>query len=423
MNIDFPFGSTNVSLSLPEDKTTLIRPTFLPPLPDIEGAIKNNIRNPIESKPLRREIKPHQTVSISICDITRAIPTSTILPILLSEIRHIPKNNISILVATGSHRASSKEELIHLVGKEIYEQYKVINHNAFKKNELTYLGDSKNGIPIYLNNIWVNSDYKISLGFTEHHFFAGYSGGNKMIAPGLAGIETILGLHSYKLIASDLSTWASFDSNPIQNEILNVSNKAPSNFSIEVNINKNNEITSIYAGDPHKSHLASIKSSEATSIQYVKNQFDIVITTNSGYPLDQNLYQCVKGISAASEIVKDNGTIICIAECRDGIPDHGYFFETLSQPIKPTQILENIKNSKTNTQDQWQTQILCKILSKAKVMIKTTGVSDNKLRLCHLEPISDLQKTINKIISEFRGSEKICALPEGPMTIPIVKSH
>ena len=141
MNIDFPFGSTNVSLSLPEDKTTLIRPTFLPPLPDIEGAIKNNIRNPIESKPLRREIKPHQTVSISICDITRAIPTSTILPILLSEIRHIPKSNISILVATGSHRASSKEELIHLVGKEIYEQYKVINHNAFKKNELTYLCD------------------------------------------------------------------------------------------------------------------------------------------------------------------------------------------------------------------------------------------------------------------------------------------
>ena len=121
--------------------------------------------------------------------------------------------------------------------------------------------------------------------------------------------------------------------------------------------------------------------------------------------------------------MKNKGTLICIAECRDGIPDHGYFFETLSQPIKPTQILENIKNSKTNTQDQWQTQILCKILSKAKVMIKTTGVSDNKLRLCHLEPISDLQKTINKITSEFRGSEKICALPEGPMTIPIVKSH
>ena len=423
MNVDFPFGTKNLSLSLPEDMTTLITPTFLPALPDIEGAIKNNLRNPINSKPLRREIKSHETVSISICDITRAIPTSTILPILLSEIRHIPKNNVSILVATGSHRASSKKELIHLVGKEIYEQYNVINHDAFNKNELTYLGNSENGIPIYLNNIWVNSDYKISLGFTEPHFFAGYSGGNKMIAPGLAGIDTILGLHSYKLISSHLSTWASFDSNPIQNEILNVSSKAPSNFSVEVNINRNNDITSIYAGDPQKSHLASIKSSEATSIQYVNNPFDLVITTNSGYPLDQNLYQCVKGISAASEIVKDNGTIICIAECRDGIPDHGYFFETLSQLIEPKQILKNIKNTKTNKQDQWQTQILCEILTKAKVLIKTTGVSDNELRLCHLEPISDLQKTIDKIISDFKGNQKICALPEGPMTIPIVKSH
>ena len=423
MNVDFPFGTKNLSLSLPEEMTTLITPTFLPPLPDIEGAIKNNLRNPINSNPLRREIKSHQTVSISICDITRAIPTSTILPILLSEIRHIPKNNVSILVATGSHRASSKKELIHLVGKDIYEQYNVINHDAFNKNELTYLGDSKNGIPIYLNNIWVNSDYKISLGFTEPHFFAGFSGGNKMIAPGLAGIDTILGLHSYKLISSHLSTWASFDSNPIQNEILNVSSKAPSNFSVEVNINRNNDITSIYAGDPQKSHLASIKSSEATSIQYVNNPFDLVITTNSGYPLDQNLYQCVKGISAASEIVKDNGTIICIAECQDGIPDHGYFFETLSQPIEPKQILKNIKNTKTNKQDQWQTQILCEILTKAKVLIKTTGVSDNELRLCHLEPISDLQRTIDKIISDFKGNQKICALPEGPMTIPIVKSH
>jgi len=423
MNIDFPYGTENVVISLPEDITTLITPTYLPALPDIEGAIKNNLRNPISSKPLRRQINSNQTVCISICDITRAIPTSTILPILLSEISHVPKNQIYILVATGSHRASNEDELIYLVGQYIYEQYNVINHDAFDKNLLTYLGDSNNGIPIYLNNIWVDSDYKISLGFTEPHFFAGYSGGGKMIAPGLAGIDTILGLHSYELISSKLSTWASFDSNPIQNEIFNVSSKAPSNFSIEVNINRDNEVTSIYGGDPQKAHLASIKSSEATSVQYVDNQFDLVITTNSGYPLDQNLYQCVKGISAASEIIKDNGTIICIAECRDGIPVHGNFFETLSQSIPPKEILEKIKNSGTHKQDQWQTQILCEILTTAKVLIKTNGVSDNELKLCHLEPVSDLQKTIDKIISEFKQNQKVCALPEGPMTIPILKNH
>ena len=149
MNVDFPYGTKNLSLSLPEDITTLITPTFLPALPDIEGAIKNTLRNPIDSGPLRRQINSAQTVCISICDITRAIPTSTILPIVLSEIRHVPKKQIHILVATGSHRASNEDELIYLVGKDIYEEYNVINHNAFDKNLLTYLGDSNNGIPIY----------------------------------------------------------------------------------------------------------------------------------------------------------------------------------------------------------------------------------------------------------------------------------
>ena len=421
MNVDFPYGTNNISLSLPESITTLITPRFLPELPDVEGAIKNNLRNPISLGPLRRQVNSKQTVAISICDITRAIPTSIILPIVLSEIRHVPKNQINIIVATGSHRPSTEDELIYLVGKEIYEQYNVINHNAFNKNDLIYFGNSKNNIPIYLNKTWVDSDYKISLGFTEPHFFAGYSGGNKMVAPGLAGIDTILGLHSYKLISSNLSTWASFKSNPIQNEIYNVSSKAPINFSIEVNINNNNSITSINAGEPQKSQSASIKSSEATAIQYVDHKFDLVITTNSGFPLDQNLYQCVKGISAAAQIVKDNGTIICIAECRDGIPAHGNFFETLSQNISPKEILTTLGNSNSTTQDQWQTQILCKILNRAKVMIKTDGVKDQDLISCHLDPINDLQQLIDAIISKFNKNQKICALPEGPMTIPVIQ--
>ena len=419
MKVTLAYGKNGLIVDLPEH-TEVIEPEFLPALPDEQGALKDAIRNPISTPPLRQSVVLGQKIGISVCDITRPIPTNVILPVLLAELEHIPEEDITIFIATGTHRPNSKSELDSMLGKTVTSRgYKIINHDAFDEVNVTHVGATKNGIPIHINSAWIKTDFKITVGFVEPHFFAGFSGGPKMIAPGLAGFETIMQLHNSDMISHPNSTWAITEGNPIHDAIRDIANIVSVDFSLDVTLNKNKGITSVYAGNMFEVHKACCTFSKSTSMVKVDHKFDIVITTNSGYPLDMNLYQTVKGMSAASSIVRTGGTIICAAECSDGIPEHGNYGSILSSADSPADLLELITKPDYNRHDQWQVQIQAQIQAKATVYVKSDYLTPSEIKKSHLQPIVDIQETISKL-SQNSPNQSICVLPEGPQTIPYI---
>jgi len=418
MDVRLSYGKTGLIIKCPPKQTRVIEPTFVNSLPDPEGAIQNAIRNPLDSKPLKSLVKPGQKVGISVCDITRPIPTKLILPVILNELKHIPKQDITILVATGTHRSNSKKELMDILGDEIVDNFPTLNHDAFNDRHLVNVGTTENGIPIQLNKTWVESDVKITLGFVEPHFFAGFSGGPKMIAPGLAGFSTIMALHDFEMIANKNSRWGITVGNPIHDSIRDIASKIPATFSIDVTLNKNNEITCCYAGNLFKVHNAATDVVKRISMKPVEKPFDIVVTTNSGYPLDLNMYQAIKGISAANQILKKGGTIICAAECSDGIPEHGEYKNILSAASSPQELIKQISNPDYQKHDQWQAQIQAQIQCNSNIKFKSDFLSDNQIRSAFMEPISDISEQILKLLRDLPKNAEICILPEGPQTIP-----
>ena len=394
MKVNLAYGKTGLEVELPDDRTTVVEPSYLPGLPDPEGAIRTAVRDPVgAAPPLRKLAKPTHTVAVSVCDITRPMPSATVLPVLLRDLSHLPDSNIRILVATGTHRPNTDAELRLMLGDRIVDRYTVLNHNAFDDSGLAYAGDTPGGIPIYLNRNWLEADIRITVGFVEPHFFAGFSGGPKMVAPGLAGFDTIMRLHNAEMIGHPQARWGVMSGNPIHDEIRQIASQTGVNFALDVTINREHSVTSVYAGEQTTVHRAASRFAKSVSMQPVKRPFEVVLTTNSGYPLDQNLYQAVKGMSAAAQVVKPGGSIIAAAECLDGIPDHGEYGRLLRESSGPREILETVRAPGHNVHDQWQVQI------QAQIQLRGRGedqvhISDrrSKSRNAHLEPVEDVEQ-------------------------------
>jgi len=421
VDVRLAYGKEGLSVRLPRDRTTVIQPTYVPGLPDQLGALQTALRNPMGTKPLRQLVQPGQTIAISVCDITRPMPSRVVLPAVLAELGHIPSNDITILVATGTHRANSEDELVAMLGSEVVENYRVINHTAFDNSTLKRLDDTSTGIPVYLNKVWADSDFRITTGFVEPHFFAGFSGGPKMVAPGLAGFETIMKLHDAEMIGHSKSTWGMTVGNPIHDAVRGIAKQTGVGFSLDVTINRDHQITSAYAGEMFQVHGAACQVAKHSAMQAVDAPFDVVLTSNSGYPLDQNLYQAVKGMSAAAQVVREKGTIICAAECSDGVPAHGQYQEILASAAGPHELLDMINAPGYDKHDQWQVQIQAQIQTRARVLFKSSFLSADEVRAAHLEPVADLDFAVMEALSGYGPNARLCVLPEGPQTIPYLK--
>ena len=422
MKIDLAYGKTGLTIDLPGDQTSIIEPQFIPGLPDELGAIKTALRNPIGTSPLRKSIEPGQKVGISVCDITRPMPSKRILPVILNELKHVHPSNITIFIATGTHRKNTHSELFSMLGElPMSGGYNIVNHDAFSQANLTKVGVTKEHIPIFLNTDWIKTDFKITTGFVEPHFFAGFSGGPKMIAPGLAGFETIMKLHDSDMISNPNSKWGITHGNPIHDSIREIATLFPSDFTLDVTINKHHKITSVYAGEMFQVHKAACEFAHSTAMREVPEPFDIVVTTNSGYPLDMNLYQAVKGMSAAHQIVKKGGSIICAAECSDGIPDHGSYGEILKSQASPQSLLNMIEASDYQKHDQWQVQIQASIQMENDVYLKSGNLSTDQIIEAHFLPADDVSKKVSELLSEKYPNGTVCVLPEGPQTIPFLR--
>lgn len=420
MKVRLAYGRSGLEVNLPDERTTVIEPVYVPGLPDQAGALRTAIRNPIDSESLRQILKPSSTVAISVCDITRPIPTATILPAILGELGHIPTDNITILIANGTHRANTDSELYEMLGIDIVDRYRIVNHDAFESSLLEHVADTSSGIPIYLNREWVRADVKITIGFVEPHFFAGFSGGPKMIAPGLAGFDTIMKLHNAEMIGHPEARWGITEGNPIHDAIREIAQVTGVDFSVDVTINRDRQITSAYAGDMFTVHRAASAIAKRWAMRAVERPYDLVLTTNSGYPLDMNLYQAVKGMSAAAQIVTEGGTIICAAECSDGVPEHGQYRKILSEAPNPQSLLDMICEPGFDRHDQWQVQIQAQIQTKAQVLLKSGYLSKEQVRGAHIEPIDDLEQSIEFELEKFGADSRLCVLPEGPQTIPYI---
>jgi nickel-dependent lactate racemase len=412
------YGSDGLDVNLPDERVTVIEPVARSPVPDAHATLLEAIRSPLGRPPLRELVTHGQRVAISVCDITRAQPRSEMLRALFEEMPQVSPEDVTILIATGTHRINTPAELERMLGRDILSRYRVVNHDSRDPATLGRAGNTSTGVPVFLNREWLDVDVRITTGFVEPHFFAGFSGGPKMVAPGLAGLQTVMILHDVHHIGHPLATWGVTEGNPVHDDVREIARMVPVHFAIDVTLNREQKITAAFAGDVFAEHAAACAHAKTTAMRQVPSPFDVVLTTNSGYPLDQNLYQAVKGMSAAAKIVKNGGTIVCAAECRDGLPSHGAYGKVLGSASTPAALLEMISSPGYSVPDQWQVQVQAQIQTKADVLVKTAGLRPEEVRAAHFMPIDDIEQTVRERLLRSGPASTLCVLPQGPQTIP-----
>ena len=420
MKVRLDYGTEGLEVDLPDDNVTVIEPMPRPGVADPHATLMEAIRRPLECAPLREQVRRGHKVAISVCDITRAQPRRDQLRALFEEMPDIPGSDITILIATGTHRANTEPELERMLGREILDRCRVINHDSRNPDVLEHVGRTSTGVSIYLNREFLRADIRITTGFVEPHFFAGFSGGPKMVAPGLAGLDTVMTLHDAARIGHPNATWGIVEGNPIHDDVREIARMVGVHFALDVTLNREQKITAAFAGDIFAQHRAACAYAKETAMRAVPAPFDVVLTTNSGYPLDQNLYQAVKGMSAAAKIVKPGGTIVCAAECRDGLPSHGSYGAVLASAPTPAALLAMIGTPGYSVPDQWQVQVQAQIQSKADVLVKTAGLGDAEVRKAHFTPIADVEAAVRDALDRAGRGGTLCVLPQGPQTIPFL---
>ncbi len=420
MRVLLAYGRHGLAIELPDNHTSVIEPHFVPGLPDERATLASALEHPMGSAPLRSLVHPDDSVVIVFPDITRAMPNDRVLPVVLDALSHVPDRRITLLNATGLHRENTPAELEQMLGSAITSRYRVVNHRGFIQDDLVHVGRTSFGAEAWLDAIYVRADKRIVTGFIEPHFFAGFSGGPKMVCPGVAGSPTILHAHNAEMIGHPQSTWGVTVGNPIHDEIREVAAMAPPHFSLSVTLNKRHEITNVFAGEVFATHQAGCEYVKATAMRPVDRPFDVVISTNSGYPLDLNLYQTVKGMSAAAQIVRPGGAIVMASECSQGVPAGSHFQQLLAQGSGPDDLLHLIESPGFHRPDQWQVQVQAIIQRKARVFLKSDGLTDAEIRAAHLIPVQSIEDTVARLLAEYGPEATIAVLPQGPQTIPYV---
>jgi nickel-dependent lactate racemase len=422
MKVQLLYGRNGLKVDFPTP-VDVLEPDYLAGLENGNESIRFALNNPFNSAPLKDRVQIGNKVVIAHSDITRATPNRQILPILINELESagVRSEDIKILNALGTHRRQTEGELRELLGDWIFDHYHCIQHDAFDDDQLVSLGTTSFGNPVRVNRTLIEADFKILTGFIEPHFFAGFSGGPKSVLPALAGAESVLTNHSWKMIANPNATWGITYGNPIWEEMLEIALKVNPSFLLNVAMNPQKQITGVFAGDLTSAHLAGCEFVKNNAMVAVEKPYDIVITTNSGYPLDQNLYQCVKGMSAANQVLREGGAILMAAECEDGLPDHGRYRELLIQGGSPQGILEMLRQPGFTAQDQWQVQIQAIIQSRVDVFVYSTGLTESQIITALLRPVKDIAAIIPDLIKKY--GNRICVIPDGPLVVPYLVIH
>jgi nickel-dependent lactate racemase len=419
--IRLQYGTDGLDLTTDAPDVAVIEPRFVPGLPDEAGAFREAVRAPIDARPLRDLVGAGDRVAVVIPDITRALPSERLLPWLFQELSHVPARNVTIVNGTGSHRGNTPAELERMVGRAVATTYRIVNHAAGDPSTLALAGRTADGRSVFMNRAYVEADKRIVLGFIEPHFWAGFSGGYKGIFPAVADLDSIMHYHRAAVIADSQSTWGVLEGNPTQAQIRANGALLPLHFCINVTLNRHREITAFYCGDALAAHRRGAAAAKATAMVACDRPFPVVVTTNGGYPLDQNLYQTVKGMSAAAQIVRDGGYILTAARCNDGFPAHGNFKRLLFEHETPRAILDTVLTPGFSVHDQWEAQMLAMILVRARAGLHSEIPAED-LRRAHVEPVADVSARLAEELRAVGRDAPVAVLPEGPMTIPYLRS-
>ena len=422
MIVQLAYGNSTLAVDLPDSKTTVIRPAHKPGLPDERAAVENALQNPIASPPLKQRIRPSDRLCILFTDITRATPNERIIPWLLEHLKDHPRENITLLNQLGTHRPNTREELCQMLTPDVVRNYRVVNHDCKDAGSLAQLGQTQDGTPALLHKLAVEADLRIVTGFIEPHFFAGFSGGPKGIMPGVAGLQTIMSNHGEKNIGHPKAAFGITNGNPLWEELRDIALRAGPSFLLNVTLNETRAITAVFAGHLVQAHQKGCQFVQQSAMQPVPAPFDIVLTTNSGYPLDLNLYQGVKGMSAGARILKNSGLLILACECREGVPANSPLDKLLQSADSPEEILAMLATPGFTQPEQWQAQIQALIQRRAEVQVHSS-LDPQTLEKIHLKPCPDIAQAIRQRLQQLGPKTRIATLPQGPLTIPYIQPN
>jgi lactate racemase len=417
-NVTLAYGTSGLEMAIPSD-ATVVTPAHLPPLEDEVAAVRQVLQHPVAGLPLRQLVKRGARVAISVCDATRPQPRRPMLTALAEVLDgRVRPEDVVVLIATGTHSVSSDAQRREMLGEQLLRLWRVVDHDARDADALKHFGTVA-GVPVTLNREWLEADVRITTGVVEPHFFAGFSGGPKMVAPGLAALETVLELHSPARIADPRATFAVIEGNPVHDPVRAIAVATGVTFAVDVLINERQRITHAFGGPVLDMHAAACRMAREVAMRAVDGPFDIVVTTNSGYPLDRNLYQTVKGMAAAATIVRNGGKIICAAECRDGLPEGGAYARLLRSAPSLKGVGKRILDAGHSIPDGWQVQIQARVQERAHVLLRSDLAAEDA-RSAHLEPIEDPTWVLARLIEE-QPTARVCVLPEGPQTVPYLQ--
>ena len=427
MKYNIAYGQDIIEFNLPDElEVDYIKAKQESPIENPMQALISSFSNPLLSKPLREILAKRKdgNVCVVISDSTRKIPSSIILEALMVvfDELNILDDNIKILIANGMHRKCAPNEIKEMVGKEVLFRYDIINHDAKDDQNLEYLGETSLNSPIYLSSTYLEASIKIITGLVEPHFFAGFSGGRKAIIPGIAGKDTILANHSADNIKSPNARFGVLKNNPVYtdaDEVLKMKKIRP-DFMINVCINQEHQISKLFSGS-HRIYNELVQYQEKICFHPISELYDVVITGNGGYPLDQNLYQAVKSMTIGEMAVKEGGTIISVNECRDGIGLPS-FEKQINLELTPDEIHKSIIEGKLNAADQLQTQILIRILSKADIYV-ISSLEPEKLGNIGFKFARNIEDAISECLEKYGPKMRILVLPDGPKILPVFQNQ
>lgn len=412
-----PYFKDHVEVEIPDSRVAAVltskTESYQPKLSESE-LVREALKNPIASSSLQELAKDKKHIVIISSDHTRPVPSHVTMPILLEQIREVnPAVKISILIATGMHRPTTHEELVNKYGQKIVDEENIVIHDAYDDENMTFKGILPSGGELWINKLVDESDLLIAEGFIEPHFFAGFSGGRKSVLPGIASRKTVLWNHNAKFIASPFSRAGSLKDNPIHRDMLFAAQQAKLAFILNVVINSEKKVIAAFSGDVSKAHATGCEF-VAGLAQVAPVVSDIAITSNGGYPLDQNMYQTVKGLTAGEACVKEGGVIIISSSCVDG---HGgeFFYSILANAKSAKEALDSIVNvdpSETEF-DQWEAQVLARVLTKAHVIVVSNHCDKEMFTNMHMEHATSIEEALllaNKYVKE---DAQITIIPDG----------
>lgn len=418
MKVMLAYGKTGMAIDLPDRNVAgVLTMRGAEPLPHPAEELEAALAQPISSAPLARLAAGARTACVVICDITRPVPNTVLLPPILSTLERsgIGRSGITILVATGLHRPSTEEELRAMVGEEIRGTYRILDHHARVAEEQAQLGRTRRGTPVEIDRTYVEADLKITTGFIEPHLMAGFSGGRKLIAPGCAGEATIKVLHSPGFLEDPRCSEGSIEGNPLHEELLEIARMAGHDFMVNVSLDESHAITGIFAGDPVGAHAAGISHVRSSVCASVRRPVDIAVTTSAGYPLDLTYYQAVKGVTAALPVVRKGGTLIVAAECAEGLgspeftamatryPDvEAFMSEILSHPV---------------TIDQWQLEECAKAVRHADVILVSRRVHEEFPGKLFIRTAASVEEALEAGFRKHGPDASVAVIPNGPYTL------